>query len=88
MGGYTHANWVFANRIIKNVTSFDFTSSYLYVMLCEKFPSSPFKKCKIKSYSQIKDDFCYIVTLKLKNPKCKYFNNFISQSKCEYIKER
>lgn len=27
-GGYTHANWVFADTIIKNVKSYDFTSSY------------------------------------------------------------
>ena len=27
-GGYTHANWIYAGDIIKNVTSYDFTSSY------------------------------------------------------------
>ena len=83
--GYTHANWIRANEIIENVTSFDFTSSYPYVMLTEKYPSSIFRKCRIKSIEQIIDDFCYIVRLKAKNIKCKYYNNFISQSKCEYI---
>lgn len=27
-GGYTHANWIYADTIIKNVSSYDFTSSY------------------------------------------------------------
>ena len=84
-GGYTHANWIKANEIIKNVTSFDFTSSYPYVMLTEKYPSSTFKKCNINKIEQILDIFCYIVKFKAKNLRCKYFNTFISQSKCEYI---
>lgn len=88
MGGYTHANWTKADEIIKNVTSYDFTSSYPFVMLTEKYPSSVFRKCSIKNISQIIDKFCYIVKIKLKNPKCKYLNNFISQSKCISIKNR
>lgn len=84
-GGYTHANWIKANEIIKNVTSFDFTSSYPYVMLTEKYSCSVFKKCNIKKIDDIIDKFCYIIKLKAKNIRCKYYNNFISQSKCEYI---
>ena len=84
-GGYTHANWTKADEIIKNVTSFDFTSSYPYVMLTEKYPSSEFKKCSVNKIEQILDDFCYIVYVKFKNIRCKYLNNFISQSKCERI---
>ena len=37
-GGFTHANWTKINYIEKNVASYDFTSSYPYVMLSEKFP--------------------------------------------------
>ena len=84
-GGYTHANWIKANEIIDNVTSFDFTSSYPYVMLTEKYPCSIFRRCSVKSIEQIIDKFCYIIKLKAKNIRCKYFNYFISQSKCEYI---
>ena len=84
-GGYTHSNWIKTNEIIKNVISFDFCSSYPYVMTTEKYPSSIFRKCGIKKYEDIIDKFCYIIKLKIKKPKCKYYNNFISQSKCEYI---
>lgn len=83
--GYTHASWIRANEVLKNITSFDFCSSYPFVMTTEKYPSSIFRKCTITKYEQILDKFCYIIRLRLKNVKCKYFNNFISQSKCEYI---
>lgn len=38
MGGFTHANGVIVGNQIHNVTSFDFTSSYPYVMISEKYP--------------------------------------------------
>lgn len=85
-GGYTHANWIYANEIIKNVTSYDFTSSYPYVMVTHKFPSKEFKKCNIKNKSQMLTSMSYILVVKFKNLKCKYYNNFISQSKCRHIK--
>jgi len=85
-GGYTHANWIYADEILHNISSFDFTSSYPYVMCVEKYPSTEFKKCNITSYEQLIDKFAYIITVKFYNIKCKYYNNFISQSKTNYIK--
>lgn len=86
--GYTHANWIKANEIIKDVASFDFTSSYPYVMVSEKYPMSEFKKIYfIKEYEQLLDDFCYLVNVKFTNIRCKYFNNFISESKCTRLKK-
>lgn len=84
-GGYTHSNWIHTDEIIKNVKSFDFTSSYPYVMVTCKFPSTEFKKCRIKTYNQLLDCFAYILVVKFKNIKSKYYNNFISQSKCKRI---
>jgi hypothetical protein len=43
-GGFTHANSDKVNKIIKNVTSFDFCSSYPYVMVSELFPWSKGKR--------------------------------------------
>ena len=60
-GGYTHANWIYSDSIIKNVKSFDFNSSYPYVMVTEKFPSSEFKKCKIKNINQVLPCFAYLI---------------------------
>ena len=39
-GGFTHANAFYNDKILKNVTSYDFTSSYPYVMVSELFPWS------------------------------------------------
>jgi len=86
MGGYTHANWIYADEIIKNVSSYDFTSSYPYVMVTHKFPMTSFKKCNIKKVEQFLDIFAYLVKVKFIDIKCKYFNNFISQNKCLRIK--
>lgn len=84
--GYTHANWIHADEIIENVDSWDFTSSYPYVMVTHKFPSSEFKRCYIKDAKQLNNRFAYILVVKMQNIKCKYFNNYISMSKCRYIK--
>lgn len=84
-GGYTHSNWIYTDEVIENIESFDFTSSYPYVMVTHKFPASEFRKMNITKFEQMKDCFAYIVYIKFKNIKCKYYNNFISQSKCKRI---
>lgn len=84
-GGYTHANWIYADEIVENVDSYDFTSSYPYVMVTHKFPATEFRKINITSIEQFKSCFAYIIYVRLKGVSCKYFNNFISQSKCKRI---
>lgn len=41
-GGYTHANVLHAGEIIENVNGGDFTSSYPYTIMFQKFPITPF----------------------------------------------
>lgn len=84
-GGYTHANWIYADEIIENVTSYDFTSSYPYVMVSHKFPSTEFKPCGVRTYEDLSYRFAYIIVLKMKNVKSRYFNTFLSMSKCRRI---
>ena len=86
MGGYTHANWIYTDEIIKNVDSFDETSAYPYVLVTCKFPSSEFRKCNIHTRDEMSKRLCYLVRVKFINIKCKYFNNFISASKCKNIR--
>lgn len=85
-GGYTHANWIYVDELLKNVDSWDFTSSYPYVLVSERYPSTEFKKCDIKSVDDMLNCFAYIVKVKFYNIKSKYYNNFISKNKCSYIK--
>lgn len=84
-GGYTHSNWIYTDEIQKNIESWDFTSSYPYILVTHQFPSSEFLPCRIKNRSQMLSRFAYILVVKFENIKCKYFNNFISQSKCRSI---
>ena len=85
MGGYTHANWIFADEILYNVDSYDETSAYPYVLVSYKFPSSEFLPCYIKTREEMSRKFCYLLVVKFRNVKSKYYNNFISSSKCRNI---
>ena len=84
-GGYTHASWVFADTIIKDVDSYDECSAYPFILTCFKFPSKEFKRCVIKTREEMSKRFAYILTVRFTNLKCKYYNNFISASKCTKI---
>lgn len=86
MGGYTHSNAYFSNRIIYDVDSYDFTSSYPYVMVSEKYPGGEFKKDNIKKVEDMLSNFAYILVVRFKNIKSRYYNNFISFSKCREIR--
>lgn len=85
-GGYTHANWIYVDEVIENVDSYDFTSSYPYVMTTFKFPMSEFVEDSVKTINDMYRIYAYLLVVRFKNLKCKYYNNFISSSKCRYIK--
>lgn len=85
-GGYTHANWIYADEVLNNVDSYDETSAYPYVLVTCRFPSSEFKPCNIKRKKDMSKHLCYLLVVRFYNIKCKYYNNFISASKCNYIK--
>ena len=85
-GGYTHSNWIYTDEILKDIDSFDFTSSYPYILVTHKFPSTTFKRCYIKSVEEMNKRICYLLVVQFKNIKCNYYNNFISFSKCRNIK--
>lgn len=85
-GGYTHANWIYTDEIVKNVSSYDETSAYPYVLVTCKFPSTAFRKANVKTRSDLMSRFAYILTVHFKNIKCKYYNNFISANKCTLLK--
>ena len=84
-GGYTHANFTYADMIIKDVDSWDFTSSYPYCMVSNKYPSSEFKRCYIKRKEEMNPKFAYLMKVRFTNVKTKYYNTFISMSKCKNI---
>lgn len=85
-GGYTHASWIYADEVLENVDSYDFTSSYPYVMTSFKYPMTEFVREDVKTVDDMYRLYAYLLVVRFKNLKCKYFNNFISSSKCNYVK--
>lgn len=81
-GGYTHANWIYADEVLTDIDSYDETSAYPYVMVTYKYPSTKFKRCNIKTKDDLLSNFAYLLVINFKNIKSKYYNNFISSSKC------
>ena len=84
-GGYTHANYMYTDEVIPHVDSYDETSAYPYVMVTSKFPMSEFKECHIKTVDDMLTNYAYLLKVTFHNLKCKYYNNFISASKCNNI---
>lgn len=89
-GGFTHGNAYYIGDIIKNVRSKDFTSSYPYVMIAEKFPISTFEKVELKStkeFSQYLKTHCCLFEIELFNVQPKFiYENYLSFSHCREVK--
>ncbi len=85
-GGYVHSSWIRTDEVINNVDSWDEVSAYPYVMVTCKFPMSEFVKDDVKSVKDMYRLYAYLLVVRFKNMRCKYVNNFISFSKCRYVK--
>lgn len=84
-GGYTHANYTYAGKIIKNVFSKDIASSYPTVMIAEKYPMSKWEMVRdLTEY--FNNDYSIIMDVTFKKIESSLFNNYISASKCYYLK--
>lgn len=87
-GGYTHANFTLADRVIdkddfigcETGKHYDFTSSYPYVMLSEKFCMTQFRECE--TFDRDWDEFGYLVRIRFYRVEAKTYNHYISASKC------
>lgn len=85
MGGFTHASARYSRKILKNVDSFDFTSSYPYVMISEKFPMSSPKKVVIHSNKEFEyyiKNYCCLFDVLIKGVQSIELENYISSSRC------
>ena len=89
-GGFTHCNAMYTNKICKNVTSYDFTSSYPTVLISEKYPMSKGKEVHINNESELLKlikNYCVLVDLQFNNIKSSFlYEQIISYSKCRNVK--
>lgn len=84
-GGLTHANYLHSGRIRHDVISKDLCSSYPTVLLF-KYPVSKWRECTVEEIGRYKnDEFALLYIVKFKGIKCKYYNGYISYSKCNGI---
>lgn len=86
MGGFTHGNPYYIGKTLSDVSSVDFTSSYPYVMLSEKFPMGKGFKVNIhtvQEFNKLSNIFCMVMIVKLVGISPKIFSdNPISVSRC------
>ena len=77
-GGYTHANRFAVDFIYPGAICYDFSSSYPFVLLTEKYPAEQFFKYDKKITPRIilknADNYAFIFRVTLKNFKLKKYN--------------
>lgn len=85
-GGFTHANAFYTDNVIRDVRSYDFTSSYPAVMISEKFPCSSPEIVKIKSRKDFEKNlklYCCIFDIEFFDIEETFvWENYISKSRC------
>lgn len=84
-GGIAHSSFKYQNELIKDMRSRDKKSSYPWVMLYYKYPSSPFVKVDPKIIYFGNDKYSYLITVELFEVTCKLSHSYISASKCSKL---
>ena len=80
-GGLTHANIIYVNTVVNNVWSYDFSSSYPYVLLCRDYPSTPFVPLYLGKLDEYKKTHCIIYKVVFTKLRSKFYNHYIPFSK-------
>ena len=85
-GGFTHANPFCVGKVIRDVTSFDFTSSYPAVMIAHRFPMSSAEEIEIHSHEELEQNlgyFCCLFDVEFHELESKiHFETYLSASRC------
>lgn len=88
-GGFTHASAYRVGNIYNNVKSYDFTSSYPFVMVCEQLPMSSGEKIHISGQQELERQikkYCCLFNVRFVNIVAKTtIDNPLSFSKCRKI---
>ena len=87
-GGYTHANRYVIDKLIIGVACYDFSSSYPFCMVSEKYPIERFndyEDCSLDDICDMGDKYAFMFKLILVNPRLKDAHNpmpALQYSKC------
>ena len=85
-GGFTHASAFHSGKVLEDVTSIDFTSSYPTVMLAEQFPMSKSEMVEIKTRDEFLHNikyYCCLFDAHFEGLEASFiYENYISESHC------
>ena len=85
-GGFTHANPFYSGKVMHDITSYDFTSSYPCVMIAEKFPMSSGEVVKINTAEELEKNlklYCCLFDIEITGLQSKlWYESYISISRC------
>ena len=85
-GGFTHANAFYSGKIVEDVTSYDFTSSYPTVMIAERFPISAGELYTPKDKADFEENlqlYCCLFDVEFTGLMAsEWYENYISESRC------
>lgn len=85
-GGFTHANAIHVGKVLTNIASYDFTSSYPSVIVAEKYPMSRGRRVVVHSLNEFNfyiSHFLCVFDIQFKGIITKINQeNYISISKC------
>lgn len=89
-GGFVHANPWYTGKILHNVSSLDFTSSYPSVMVCELYPMGKgelIEHITDEIFTDSINNYCCVFYAHFENVKPRVsYDNPISASKCKNLK--
>lgn len=90
-GGFTHANPFYSGKVVQDVTSYDFTSSYPAVMISEKFPISRGELVELESKEEFYKNlklYCCVFDVEFVDltPKV-LFESYLSVSRCYKLEQ-
>lgn len=89
-GGFTHCNPFYVGKVVPNVTSFDFTSSYPSALLSEYYPCSKgeyYKPTSREDFFKQLRMYCCVFDVHFVNIHSKIlFDHYLSLSHCRSVK--
>lgn len=90
-GGFTHAAILHSGKEMRDVTSFDFSSSYPTVLIAEKYPMVKGVHIGKPSQKQFEElmrrEECCVFTIEIANLEQKFpCESYLSQSRCRKVK--
>lgn len=85
-GGFTHANPFYSGKIVEDVDSFDYTSSYPAVMVAEQFPMSSSEVIQITNREDFEKNlklYCCLFDVEFEGLQSQIWNeSYLSVSRC------